>query len=367
MSISRIWIGIAALASTSLLYADFTYQQTTQITGGMMASLTRVMGGASREPIVTTHILKGNRLATLTKDHTSIIDIDKETITEIDHAKKTYSVMTFAQMKAMMDEALSQVKGANADLKYKISAKATGQAKTVNGIDTKQVLMTMAMDVTDQKSKQGGSMDIVMDNWIGEVPGYEEAKGFYKRMGEKMGYLYGSGMSQLAAMQPDTRRALEEAAKEMAKVEGVPIQTNMKMGFAGSAEQMAAAAEAQRAAGEANASADAAGKQAQPEPKPEVNAGSAAASAAGAALGRLGMGGLGGFGRNRKQAEPPPQQTPPPAARQQQQAAPASSGSLMETVTTLTSFSSASADSSKFDVPAGFKQVDPPTAKGIRR
>jgi hypothetical protein len=77
-----------------------------------------------------------------------------------------------------------------------------------------------------------------------------------------------------------------------------------------------------------------------------------AASAAESRLGRLGglaggLGGLGGLSRKKKQ-----EQAPPPDA----QTGPAI---LMEMTTESTGFSSGPVDVSKFEVPAGFKQVDP--------
>jgi hypothetical protein len=64
------------------------------------------------------------------------------------------------------------------------------------------------------------------------------------------------------------------------------------------------------------------------------------------------LGGLGGFGRRKKQEEPPPQQT---QASSQQRA----SAILIEATTESSGFSSASVDPSKFEIPAGFKQVQP--------
>src|SRR6185436_4592905 len=94
--------------SALVLRADFTYQETTQMTGGAMMGTLQALGPltrGAREPIVSTHIVKGNRMASITKDRTSVIDLDKETITTIDNAKKTYSVMTFAEMKQAMEDA----------------------------------------------------------------------------------------------------------------------------------------------------------------------------------------------------------------------------------------------------------------------
>ena len=122
-------------SSAVLMRADFTYTETTQMTGGSMAAMMRSLGplaGRAREPIVSTHILKGNREATVTKNSITIMDVDKETITTIDTDKKEYSVMTFAQMKQRMEDAMRQLQNRkDVQANFKISAKATGNTKTV--------------------------------------------------------------------------------------------------------------------------------------------------------------------------------------------------------------------------------------------
>jgi hypothetical protein len=328
-------------ASCCLLRAEFTYQQTTQMTGGALFEMMKMAGPfarQAREPNVSTVIVKGNRMATVRKDQTTIIDLDKETITEIDTAKKQYSVVTFAQMKEatekMAAQAQARQKGKAApngtEMNYKVSAKATGQTKIINGISAREVVMQMVTEITDQNQSQG-SMNITIDNWLGSVPGYEEVQAFHRKMGEKMGYAFASGMVQMAAMRPEAIKGLEQAGKEMAKVEGVPMQSIMKMGGAGDASNQSSAPQEQQ---------QPAPQQAQPQ------AGQTAAEAAvGAAFGKFGLGGL-GKKRNQDNA-------PAPA----QGASGGNSGSLMEMTTDLTSFST-TADASKFEVPAGFKQVE---------
>src|SRR5690348_13795242 len=138
-----ILVTLLAAASCATLRADFSYQDTTQITGGALYSMLRALGPltrGAREPIVATHLLKGNRMASISKDRTTIIDLDKETSTEIDTGKKSYSVVTFAQMKQAMDDAVARAKqqraqkGAdapNVDVKFKVSANVTGQSKNI--------------------------------------------------------------------------------------------------------------------------------------------------------------------------------------------------------------------------------------------
>ena len=106
-----LFAGIVLMTSCAALRADFSYQETTQMTGGALVSILRLGGPftrKAREPIVSTVLIKGNRMATLGKDTSTIIDLDKETITEINLAKKNYSVMTFAQMRQAMDDAMAR-------------------------------------------------------------------------------------------------------------------------------------------------------------------------------------------------------------------------------------------------------------------
>ena len=87
-------------------FADFSYEETSKITGGMMAGMMKFAGAFSkqaREPIVTTVAVKGDRMMHGSQHNASVIDLGKETITSINFDKKQYSVMTFEQMKQMME------------------------------------------------------------------------------------------------------------------------------------------------------------------------------------------------------------------------------------------------------------------------
>src|SRR5690242_7614224 len=97
--------------ASQIALADFQYQQTTKLTGGSMLGMLKMMSRFSSsarqglEPINSSVALKGNRMVTKTNTSTDIIDLDKETFTHIDHAKKEYSVATFQQMREAMEAA----------------------------------------------------------------------------------------------------------------------------------------------------------------------------------------------------------------------------------------------------------------------
>jgi hypothetical protein len=319
--------GVMALSS-SAMFADFSYRESTKITGGMMAGMMKVAGvfsKAAREPMDATVAVKGNKLVHRGSMSVNLIDLDARTITAVDMQKKQYSVMTFDEMKQAMENIAKKMKqDSKADMKVRVSAEPTGKSKEISGFLAKEVAMKIAMDVTDPKNKQGGSMVVMTNLWIAEsVPGYAEVAAFYKRMGEQMNWTPGGGMF---TAQPEIAKGMAEAMKEVAKMNGAPVFQKMVMGPEG--------IPAPTSDGPTPAAAQ--------EEKPKVSAG----SVLGGALG----GRLGGFGRKRN--DPPPQEQQQP----QQQSA-AASGAMIEMETTYSNFAQ-TADASLFEIPAGFKQVE---------
>ena len=135
----RIVIFITAvLAAAGVASADFQYQQTTKITGGSLLSMMRMMGRFSSqarqglEPITQSAYLKGNRMAHVGKDSTEIIDLDNETITHVDHAKRQYSVMTFEQMRKAMEDAAKQMQEKSKEQKTDQHWKPVSEAEQKN-------------------------------------------------------------------------------------------------------------------------------------------------------------------------------------------------------------------------------------------
>src|SRR5271154_5736386 len=96
---------VASCATAACLLADFSYQQSTKITGGAMAGMMNVAGAfgkQAREPNTATIAVKGERMLHLSTRQAIITDLEKETITTVNFEQKTFSVRTFAQMQEMM-------------------------------------------------------------------------------------------------------------------------------------------------------------------------------------------------------------------------------------------------------------------------
>jgi hypothetical protein len=338
--------GIMTVAASSLL-ADFSYQQTSTITGGMMMSMMRVAGVFSkqaREPIQATVSVKGDRMVHRSATSASVIDLGSGTITNIDFQKKQYSVMTFEEMQQMMEQISQKTqkhKGDQGEMKFKVSAKATGKSKQVAGLEAKEMIlkMEMEMEATDKDSgkTQKGGTTITTDMWVASgVPGYGEVRDFQKRMAKRLNWNPGGNMFM---SDPQVAKGMAEVANEIGKLDGMPVLQMISMGMAGQPDgaggpEGGAPQQQQQQ------------PQAQPQERPSV----------GGALG----GALGGrFGLGRKKPAPKDDAAAnQPSASGGQGSGSGAPGSLLEMTTELSSFSSNAVDPSTFEVPAGFKKVD---------
>lgn len=381
MRISRsLALSLCLLLPASAL-ADFQYSETTKVTGGSLVSLAKFAGTFSKQarsitdPVTSSIYLKGNRMAHIYPDHTEIVDLDQETITHIDPAKKQYWVMTFQEMKQAMEQAMEQARQAQQqqpqqpansapppDVKFKVSVTNTGASKQVAGLSASESILKMTALVTDQQTNKSGTFGINNDMWmVPEIPGYAEVRDFQRRFAEKLGTVM-SGSLPPSMMQPGMSKGMADMTEEMSKLKGVPVLQIMRMGSTVDGSPLPAASEAPLPQSNTPAAGDAAGQAASQTATNAANSATntAASNAENKAAGHMGSFGgvansigLGGFGGFHKKK--------PDQQQQQQQQAQASGQQnmmvMMETSTETTNFSSAAVDPSKFVVPAGFTKV----------
>ena len=364
-------------------FADFSYSETTKVTGGSIVSMAKFAGAFSKQahsitdPVESKILLKGNRMARISPDHTSIIDLDAETITDIYPDKKQYSVMTFAEMKQAMQNAMAKMQQQQQqrqqqpqttsdgkpmpELKFTATVTNTGQSKDVAGLSAKEAILRMTVDAKDQQSGQTASMAMTNDMWmVPEVPGYGQVRDFYKRFAEKMGDTFSGATSPFAsamASQPGMMSSMGDMVKEMQKLQGVPVSQVMRMGMAPNGKPLPAASEAPLPPSNGPNMGDIANNAANNAANSAANtATSNAENSVGSHMGSFGgvasslgnLGGLGGFHKKKPAAQP----AATPAAT-----APADFSVLMESTTEMTGFSSASVDASGFAIPTGYAKV----------
>ncbi len=401
MNIRKIAALGVILLGNRFMFADASYQETTQITGGSMVDSLKSVSFLSKSmgnmfaPMTTITMVHGNQKAVVRKDSTEITDLDRETIIRIDTIHKTYTVMTFAQMRQaianmpkQMEQAQAQIKEAQAqqaqqpktDLKtsFDVSAKNTGVTKDVNGLTAQEQLVTMQMHITDPNAPPTEAVNsvtyvITTDAWIApDPPEVKEIQDFDMRMGQKLmagvdlsafksQMTQNAGMAQLFGGQPGSAEAMAQMGKELAKLKGTRVMEVTRMGGSGTGPGVTPGstqdtAQATPATAPANSSGSVAG-QAATDTAAQTGAGEA--SKLGVFGSALGSSALGAFHR-KKAATPPPASadtTTAPAANGTQTT---TSAVLMETTTQKSNFSQAPVPPTAFLVPAGFKKVESP-------
>lgn len=368
-------VGLLALCGAPLVFGDASYQETTEITGGSivaalkMASVFSSRAKQAQAPTTSSVMIRGNRMVRTSPLTTEIIDLDQQTITHIDTQKKQYYVTTFAQMQEAVQRAAEQMKqkkaeGNNESDSAKISFNAkvrdTGATKQVDGRDAKEAILTLSMDATSTTdANQKGSLAITSDMWlIADAPGYEEVKSFNMRMAKELAM--DTEMNSMTAMlnsQPGAGKAMADMKNEMAKMSGIPVLQVMRMGMTVNGEALPAPS--QDTAQTTSAHSD---KAAESDRSAEN---SSVASSLG---GMLGGGGFGSLMRHRSKKNSQNSDSSNDASAQNastqnakaQNGGAAQSAVLLEMSMRRSNFSAGAVDAVNFEVPAGYKQLEPP-------
>jgi hypothetical protein len=260
---SRVLVVIALISlSTYGVTADVRTDQKTQVQfAGMLGRVMNLFGGrAAREGITSSVAVKGNRKVTSTDASSQIIDLAEEKVYNVDLKKKSYKVVTFAEMRREMEEAQRkaaedarkqeerskpQTKGDEKEVEIDFDVKNTGQTKTINGFNTRQSIVTITVREKGKTIEQSGGLVMTSDMWLApDQPALKEVADFDRRYAEKLyGGLTGVSQAQMAAamaLYPMLRQAITKMNAEGSKAEGTAIMTTLTFDAVKSAEQMAA-------------------------------------------------------------------------------------------------------------------------------
>ncbi len=207
MNTSRLLVLVLAAACAA--HADFRYTSTRKAPS---------MPGAGLDQ-TEKHYFKGDRMLLDSGITAIIIDFDAQTVTNIDRARKSYTVSTFADVNG----------GPVQDEKIDLSAdfKETGQHKTINGFNSSEAVMTVQIDTPQQP---GTKMEVEIDIWFSpDVPGYSEMEAFYKR---NMSRFPWGALTEGA--NASVRAAMTELQKKMAAMHGAPVLEVIRTKMGGS-------------------------------------------------------------------------------------------------------------------------------------
>ena len=336
--------------------ADFKYSETTKVTGGALMGAAKFASVFSKNakqamaPTTRTVSVKANKMREDQSDgKIQIIDLEGKRFIEVDPQNKTYSILTFAEMKTAMqrrqeemqekmkeEQAKHPSQNANVKITPKFESSETGATKIVLGVPTKELKakMEMLMESDDPKA-QGQQVSTVVnsDQWIAQdVPGYSEVRNFYLKMAKELDWVPGQ-MKQSMANSNVQFSLAELRNNNLAHITGMPMITYVSMSMGGNAAQ----------AGATQPTAQ--------QPPPQQTQDNSVPTSTNAIV----MKSLGGMFKKKQQQQQQDAQASGNTAN------PASTpGSLMDMQTEITSYSSDSLDASLFEPPAGYVQVQKP-------
>ena len=245
---------IAALLSAVLFvpavtFADVKTQERTQVKfEGALGRMMNFFGGkAAREGLVSTVALKGNRLLTITGDSGEIIDLGEEKVYTLDLKGKSYTVVTFAEMRKRMEEAMAKAEKDAAAARPEPDDKQDPNApkkefevdfaiaegagtKSIAGTSTKESIATITVREKGKTLEEAGGFVLESHLWLApKVAALQELADFRMQYAQKV---YGPMMAQAAgtmtqamAMYPQMKDAMAKFADEAKKLDGTPLLT----------------------------------------------------------------------------------------------------------------------------------------------
>lgn len=241
----------AALAATLLLpaavHADVKTQEKSRVQfGGALGRIMNMFGGAAtRDGVVSTVALRGNRMLTTNGTTGELVDLAEEKVYRIDFKDRSYKVVTFDEMRRQTEQAMAQAKQRNPQagsaepassgepqFEVDFAVKATGQTKTVAGLQVSESIATVTVRRKGKTLEQAGGMVLDTHLWQApEAPGMREMAEFRMKYALKLygGIMADSGgsMVQAMAMYPMMQDAMKKMAAETQKLSGVTLATDM--------------------------------------------------------------------------------------------------------------------------------------------
>jgi hypothetical protein len=257
-----IWTSLAvaaAIAAPAVLADGKTKDKTLVQFEGLLGGMYKLFGGsAAKDGISSTVAIKGNRMASLTDTTGEIIDLTEQKVYRLDLKKKEYRVVTFEQMRAEFEKARAEAEknkeqmkpedkqeaeDASKQLEFDFDVKETGQKKSIAGVETRQVIMTITGHEKGKKVEDSGGLVLTVDSWLGpKSPVMDEIVAFRMRYAKAIyGETFLADAGQMAAMiaaYPSFSKMSDRMRAESGKLQGTAYSTVTTFEGVKSPEQM---------------------------------------------------------------------------------------------------------------------------------
>jgi len=255
--------------ATSILHAEVKTREHTQVKfEGMLGRMIGMFGGkAAKEGITSSNAVKGDRKMTTTDTTGRIVDLGEEKVYDLDFKKKTYTVVTFAELRQQIkdaqekaqreaDKAAKEEAGKKPETKEPESkekapemevdfdVKETGQKKSIAGFDAREVVMTITVREKGKTLEDSGGLVVTSDVWLGpEIPAMKELAEFemryWKAVAPETTGVSPEQMAAVIASYPLVKQGMERLNREKVNLKGTPLQTVTTFDAVKSAQQAA--------------------------------------------------------------------------------------------------------------------------------
>lgn len=346
--VRRVLLMCAVAAALPVAHADITIEENMSVSGTGLMKMANMSGrttttiSADRARTDSDLQFESGMMRALARgagQSTEIVRLDQDKIYEVNNKKKTYTETTFAERRALMQQAMEQSQKAQASQQQstsgvdesqcewsdpKADVKKSGEKATIGGFAAERVTITATQACNDKKTGQVCEFGLALDQWL--APNFEasaETLAYQRAYAEKLGLNAASSRDfaeRAQSMFGRYKGIWTEVAAKMKDVKGYPVKSSFGLGVGG--------------------------PQCQSTQQTQASGGPAEPPSIGGALG----GALGGmFGKKKEQTQPAPTTAPV--------ALPNGMMSLMTVSTELVSVNRNAASPQAFEVPAGFKKT----------
>ena len=221
---------------------------------GALGKVVNLFGGrAARDGIVNTVALKGDRMISTNDTTGEIVDLREEKVYQLDMKKKTYTVVTFAELRKQMEDAMARAKQQAEQARREepkpaetkpdaapegirgglLRSRRAGATRQIAGYDTKESIATVTVREKGKTLEEAGGMIMETAMWMApEIQALKELQAFRVRYAQQV---YGPvmteaapSMAQAMAMYPMMKDAMARFQAEGQKLSGTALSTEMK-------------------------------------------------------------------------------------------------------------------------------------------
>lgn len=256
VSIRSMLLAFSLFLPAAAAWAEVKTEERSQLKmEGMMGRMMGLFGGkAAKEGVISTVAVKGDRMMRVTDNSGELIDLAGQKIYNVDFKSKSYEVMTFEEMRRKLQEAREQMAKSAGEvderpqsdiqMEFDFSLKESGQRRTINGYDCREVVMTITGRQKGKTLEDAGGMILTSRTWLGpKIPELKDIADFNLRYAKAMGDIFGPGgaaqqMAMAMAMYPGMKDMIAKMQAENVNMEGAQILTEITMESVRGASQM---------------------------------------------------------------------------------------------------------------------------------